>query len=289
MIKSMTAFARTSQQEKWGNITWEVRAVNHRFLDCNFRLSENFRKLEPKLRELIGKHINRGRIECFLKYQPGEEAALDLSVNTSLVKKLATAINEVRENFDDKLSTINPMQILSWHNVLQIAEADSSIVNEKILSMFEATIIKLVSVKTKEGTALTKILKQKLKDLTSEVNNIKKMLPNVIEKERARILSRLKDIKGELDQTRLEQEMVYFAQRIDVEEEIDRLQTHIKEVTKALKQGGTVGKRLDFLMQELNREANTLASKSADKATTHAAIQLKVTIEQMREQVQNIE
>jgi uncharacterized protein (TIGR00255 family) len=288
MIKSMTAFARCSDHGKWGNAVWEIRAVNHRFLDCSFRLPESFRKLELDLRELIRNHLTRGRIECFLHYKEGENSALELSLNTNLVKKLINAAEQIGKASKTPLSTINPLQILSWNNVLQISETDSKIVNEKIVKLFIETLKKLDAVRKQEGNILKKLIIKRLLSVLAEINKIKKILPIILKLQREKLLAHLAEIKTELDHSRLEHEMVYFAQKINIAEELDRLAIHVQEVKRILNEGGDVGKRLDFLMQELNREANTLASKSVNKKTTHAAVELKVLIEEMREQVQNI-
>jgi uncharacterized protein (TIGR00255 family) len=284
----MTAFARCSNQGKWGAATWEIRSVNHRFLDCSFRLPESFRKLELDLRELAREYLSRGRIECFLQYQAGEASDLKLSLNTNLVKQLINAVDKIEKQSNRPLATINPIHILSWNNVLQISEADSKFANEKIIKLFIQTLKKLNMARKQEGAVLKKLISQRLQAVLTETTKVKKILPTIIKQQREKLLARLAEIKTELDQSRLEQEMVYFAQKIDVAEELDRIVIHVQEVKRILNTGGVIGKRLDFLMQELNREANTLASKSVNKKTTHAAVELKVLIEQMREQVQNI-
>lgn len=289
MIKSMTAFARCSGQGKWGSLTWEIRSVNHRYLDCSFRLPESLRKLELDLRELARQHLNRGRIECFLQYQPGDASQLKSSLNTNLVKQLAKAANTIKTQIEYPLAAINPMHILSWNNVLQIAETDSKLVHEKTIKLFVRALQELVTVRNKEGSTLKSLITQRLQAVLIEISKVKKLLPMILKQQRAKLLSRLNEIKTELDIPRLEQEMIFFAHKIDVAEELDRLVIHVQEVKRVLKTGGVIGKRLDFLMQELNREANTLASKSVDRKSTHAAVELKVLIEQMREQVQNIE
>lgn len=288
MIKSMTAFARSSAQGKWGTATWEIRSVNHRYLDCIIRLPDTLRQLEPELREIAQQQLSRGRIECFLKYQPGETVA-QLSINTNIVQQLAAAATKVSKQFDGQISSINPMQVLAWHNVLQTTETDSKLINQKIINLFSKTLEKLIAARQKEGAALSKLLSKRLQLLITEVNKLKPLLPKIMQQKRTKILAQLDELVITPDTSRLEQELVFWAQKTDVEEELDRLETHINATTEVLKQGGVIGKRLDFLMQELNREANTLAAKSVDKKTSHAAIELKILIEQMREQIQNIE
>ncbi|MCK4608128.1 MAG: YicC family protein [Gammaproteobacteria bacterium] len=289
MINSMTAFARCKDQGKWGAITWEIRSVNHRFLDGSFRLPESLRNLELNLRELLRSNISRGRVECFLRYQPGDAAELQLSLNTNLVQQLSKAVQKVNQQLKEPTSAINPLHLLSWNNVLQISETEATFVNNKVMKLFEQTVKELVKVRKQEGAALKKILLQRLQSITAEIAKIKKLLPAIMQQQRTKLLTRLNEIKAEVEPSRLEQELVYLAQKADVAEELDRLTIHVQEVKRVLNSNGAMGKRLDFLMQELNREANTLSSKSADNKTTHAAVELKVLIEEMREQVQNIE
>ncbi len=289
MIKSMTSFAHRSDQGGWGTAVWEIRCLNHRYFDCSLHLPESFRKLESELRELVRLQLNRGRIDCYLRYQPGEAVELKLSLNTNLVKQLAIAADKLKQQFKDALSTIDPMHVLSWHDVLQISETDSELVRKKIIKLFERTLAEVVTIRRREGSSLGKLIVQRLQNVLLEIRKIKKLLPVIVKNRKAKLLSHLEAVKMELDVDRLEQEMVFFAQRIDVTEEVERMELHVQEIRRILKQGGVVGKGLDFLMQELNREANTLASKSVDKRVTHAAVEIKILVEQMREQVQNIE
>lgn len=284
----MTAFARCSTEAKWGSATWEIRAVNQRYLDCSLKLPEAVRHLEPKLREIATKYLNRGRIDCFLRYQL-QDTATKVSVNTSMVNQLIQASAKIAKQCDVALAAINPLQILSWNNVLHVTETEKKGLDTHVLKLFDKTLHDLVKSRKQEGSALQKILLQKLEDLTHETTKIYKQSPIVIKRKREQILVHLSEVQDLLDPNRLEQEMLFFAQKIDITEEVDRLNAHVTEVTRILKEGGVAGKRLDFLMQELNREANTIASKSTDQTITHAAIELKVIIEQMREQVQNIE
>lgn len=287
MIQSMTTFARFSDQGAWGMATWEIRAVNHRYFDCTIKMPEVLRQLETNIRQQLQQQLHRGRVECTLKFQPGEQSGLNLMLNTGLVKKLSNAIDEVK-NYVPTTSAVDPMKILVWPQVLQIVEEDVEAVHKVILQLFEKTLADLIAAREREGVALAKIMQDKLQEVLAIVSKVKNKIPGVLANQRTKIMQRLEEIKSELDQARLEQEMVYIAQRMDVAEELDRLETHSKEIGRILIAGGNVGKRLDFLMQELNREANTLASKSVDVEVTQAAVELKVLIEQMREQVQNI-
>lgn len=287
MIQSMTTFARFSDQGAWGMATWEIRAVNHRYFDCAIKMPEVLRQLETNIRLRLQQQLHRGRIECMLKFQPGEQSGLNLMLNTSLVKKLANAIGEVK-SYVPTIPAVDPMKILAWPQVLQIVEEDVEAVQKIILQLFEKTLADLIAAREREGVMLAKIMQDKLREVLVIASKVKNKIPLVLANQRTKIMQRLEEIKSELDQARLEQEMVYIAQRMDVAEELDRLEMHSKEVGRILVVGGNVGKRLDFLMQELNREANTLASKSVDVEVTQAAVELKVLIEQMREQVQNI-
>lgn len=289
MTKSMTAYARTSENGDFGNITWEVKSLNHRYLDLSLRIPDALRHLESKLREIIHGKIHRGRVECFLKFQAGENTKTNISLNTNLIKQLSKTCEKVGKYFNKKSASINPLHVLSWNDVLQINETIPQATNNKIIKIFEQTINKLINTKKSEGNELKKIIEQKLVKIQDETTKVSKHLPNIKKEQRKKIITKLENIKTELDQSRLEQEMVFFAQKTDVAEELERLQMHVKEMKKILSEKDAIGKRLDFLSQELNREANTLASKSASKETTQAAIELKVLIEEIREQVQNIE
>lgn len=289
MTQSMTAFARTTDQGKWGSATWDIRSVNHRYLDCNFRMPESLRHLEHKLREIAHKKLGRGKIDCSLKFQPGEATKLELNLNTNLIKQLAKASDEVGKIFKTPSAKVNPLHVLSWNDVLQINNSDSQKNSQKVVKLFEQALNELIKVRAQEGASLKQLIAQRLDAILSETQKLKKHLPSIIKTHRERIMQNLAKISGEHDSNRLEQEMVYYAQKIDIAEELDRLQMHIKETKKILQKTGPVGKRLDFMMQELNREANTVASKAVEKNTTHTAVELKVLIEQMREQIQNIE
>lgn len=287
MLYSMTTFARFSDQGAWGMATWEIRAVNHRYFDCTIKMPEVLRSFEANIRLRLQQQLHRGRVECLLKFQPGEQSGLNLILNGSLVKKIVGAIEEVKQYVPIN-PTIDPMKILAWPQVLQVVEEDIAMVQKVILQLFDRTLQDLVATRKREGAVLAEIMQDKLREILTIANQIKIRIPGVLASQRAKIVARLEEIKAGLDQARLEQEMVYMAQKIDIAEELDRLVTHGHELDRVLITGGNVGKRLDFLMQELNREANTLASKSVDAAITQAVIELKVLIEQMREQVQNI-
>lgn len=282
----MTTFARCSDQDTWGMATWEIRIVNHRYFDCSLKIPDAFRSLDANIRLQLQQQLHRGRVDCMLKFDHGDQGGLNLSLNTALVKKLLEVVSEVRSYLP--MATVDPMKILSWPHVLQTTEEDLTIAQEVILRLFEKTLVELIATREREGMVLSKLIKDRLQEMLTIISKIKNKIPQVLADQRLRVVKRLEEALASLDQSRLEQEMVYFVQKVDITEEIDRLGAHIQEVTRVLDNGGPAGKRLDFLMQELNREANTLASKSVDIEITQAAVELKVLIEQMREQVQNI-
>lgn len=289
MIRSMTAFARGSEKNELGTLTCEIRSLNHRYLDLSFRLPEALRGFEPQFRELLGQGLERGKVECIFLYQNDSAVSHDLVVNAELVRKVTKAIASLSKMVNIPLAAINPMQILLWDKVLQTPGVDAAKLQSYAMGLFKKSLEEFIASRNQEGKQLKQLLEQKLKSVEKEVAKAKKILPQVIKRQRAKTLGHLKDARGKLDVNRLEQEMVIFAQKIDVAEELERIAVHIKETRRTLAKGGAVGKRLDFLMQEFNREANTLASKSADQRITLIAVELKVLIEQMREQIQNVE
>jgi len=286
MIQSMTTFARLSDQGDWGMATWEIRVVNHRYFDCALKMPEAFRQVEANIRLQLQKQLHRGRVECSLRFDHGEQGESNLVLNKELVKKLVDAVSEIKTYLP--MSTIDPMRILSWPQVLQTAEEDPGLAQDMVLQLFEKSLAELVDTRKREGLALAKVMQDKLQEVLNIVSKVKNKIPQILNNYRQKVIKRLEDVVASLDQSRLEQEMVYVAQKIDITEEIDRLEVHAKEVLRIIDDGDMVGKRLDFLMQELNREANTLSSKSIDAEITQSAIELKVLIEQMREQVQNV-
>ena len=286
MIQSMTTFARLSDQGDWGMATWEIRVVNHRYFDCALKMPEAFRQVEANIRLQLQKQLHRGRVECSLRFDHGEQGESNLVLNKELVKKLVDAVSEIKTYLP--MSTIDPMRILSWPQVLQTTEEDPGLAQDMVLQLFEKSLAELVDTRKREGLALAKVMQDKLQEVLNIVSKVKNKIPQILNNYRQKVIKRLEDVVASLDQSRLEQEMVYVAQKIDITEEIDRLEVHAKEVLRIIDDGDMVGKRLDFLMQELNREANTLSSKSIDAEITQSAIELKVLIEQMREQVQNV-
>lgn len=287
-IRSMTAFARLSAEDNLGNVTWEIRAVNHRYLDSNIRLPEIFTPLESTLREILRKYLKRGHVECFLKYQPNADSGFNLTFDEKLVNQLIANVNAISDKIKKPVS-IDPMTLLAWPNVLQAPKIDLSEINVFVLKNFEATVQDLLTTREREGAALKGAIESILSNIDGRLVKVHELLPQVLNTTRQKLLVKFAELKAELDPVRLEQEMILFAQKIDVTEELDRLGIHLKEFRRTLLQGGVVGKRLDFLLQELNREVNTLTAKSVEIKITQIALEIKVLLEQIREQVQNLE
>jgi len=287
MIHSMTAFSRVEVKGDWGNAVWEIRSVNQRFLETYFRLPEQFRSIEPVLRERSRKQLNRGKVECNLRFTANPAAKSNLSINKGLAEQLLQHANWINEQTLN--SQISPLDIMRWPGVMEAEEADMSQVQTEILAAFDQALKDFIAARASEGKNMKLLIEQRLDAITAEAEKVKAHMPEVIQWQRTRIIDKFTDAKIELDSSRVEQELVLLAQKMDVDEEIDRLHSHVKETKSILKKGGAQGRRLDFMMQEFNREANTLGSKSINADITNAAVELKVLIEQMREQIQNIE
>lgn len=288
MIQSMTAFSRAQSQGKWGSAVCEVRSINHRYLELSVRLPDALHEIEVLMRERIRQHIRRGKIECHLRFQSGDNAGTEIIINKHMAEMLCQATDTVGKMLSNA-APVNPMDVLHWPGILQIAEVDLEIIQDEILNLLEKCLLDLVKVRQREGEELKQLFLQRLDDMKTELAKVRQRMPEILQQQRARFSAKFTDAKFEYDSGRLEQEMVIFAQKIDVAEELERLDAHISEVRRVLKHGGVMGRRLDFLMQELNREANTLGAKSVDVDTTRASVELKVLIEQIREQVQNVE
>jgi len=288
MLSSMTAFSRNESQGDWGSAIWEIRTVNHRYLDISFRFPEEFRGLEQQFREKISQYLSRGKVEANLKYQPGVGTRPEIKLNSEVLSALSKATTSVESEFS-KIGSINPLHVLQWPGVVLESDLNMESISSPIIDCLDGALSELVSARQREGSAIAKMLDDRLKQMKEHVDSVQKRLPEINQQQRDKILAKINDIKVEPDNERLEQELVYYAQRIDVSEELDRLSTHIDEFHRIIGKGGAVGRRFDFLLQELNREANTLASKSVDTTQTHCAVEMKVLIEQLREQVQNLE
>ncbi|UQY37044.1 YicC family protein [Pseudomonas fulva] len=287
MIHSMTAFARTEQAGANGTLSWELRSVNHRYLEPHLRLPEAFRDLEGAVREALRQGLSRGKVECTLRLIE-DSAGKPLQVDRDKATQLITAAESVAALIKQP-APLNPLEVLAWPGVLVADSSDPQALNKAALELFAGALAELKSGRSREGAELAKLLNERLDSMLEEVAALRELVPQMLEAQRQKIIERCREMQAELDPQRLEQELVMLAQKSDVAEELDRLSTHVTEVRRVLKAGGAAGRRLDFLMQELNREANTLGSKAFDPRSTQAAVNLKVLIEQMREQVQNIE
>jgi len=293
MIHSMTAFARNNFELKAGSFIWEIRSVNHRYLEQSFRLPEKFREIEPQLREILRKRLARGKVEVSLRMELGSQDSASLSLNHDLVLHLLTAASAIEKNIntETKLSPapLNALDLMQWPGVMVPTQLDYTDLHRQGLEQFKQILDSFILVRQREGTELGKLIERRLDDMSQQIALVQSKMPDIIKQQKQKLHDKIAAAQVEVDAERLEQEIVIIAQKIDVDEEMDRLNTHINEFKRILKADGAMGRRLDFLLQELNREANTLASKSIDAQTTQAAVELKVLIEQIREQVQNIE
>ncbi len=290
MIRSMTAFARREADTKRGVLTWELRSVNHRYLEVGLRLPEELRGLETAVRELIGKRLARGKVDGVLHFTPCIALEEAFTFDEHQARRLFEAARAIgRLASGAPLAPLATIDVLRWPGVIQTPPLDVEDLTSKALELCDATLDELLAAREREGARLHAFLLERLAALEHQVAEVRAILPEIARGFRERLEARLGELKAQLEPGRLEQEIVLFANRSDVTEELERLAAHAAEVRACLDRAGAVGRRLDFLMQELNREANTLAAKSADLRITNAAVELKVLIEQMREQVQNIE
>ncbi|GGM10261.1 YicC/YloC family endoribonuclease [Pseudomonas asuensis] len=287
MVHSMTAFARVERAGVYGTLSWELRSVNHRYLEPHLRLPEAFRDLEGSVREALRQGLSRGKVECTLRFSE-ENAAPSLQIDEQRAGQLIAAAERLSSMISQP-ALIDPMTVLSWPGVLVSQNADPQALNAEAKALFTAALDELKAGRNREGVELARLIEERLQAIRVEVAALRELIPGMLAAQRQKILDRFAELSLEADPQRLEQELVMLAQKSDVAEELDRLSTHVGEVSRVLKTGGAAGRRLDFLMQELNREANTLGSKAFDPRSTQAAVNLKVLIEQMREQVQNIE
>ncbi|MEQ8515811.1 MAG: YicC/YloC family endoribonuclease [Chromatocurvus sp.] len=287
-INSMTAFARGEAGGEPGTVVVELRSVNHRYLDGHFKLPDELRRLEPRLRDAFATQLNRGKVDCALKFQEASSRASLPELDETLLARVIDAGERIARRLNSDAG-IDPMAVLQYPGVVKPAELDNSALQSMAMQAFNNALESLVAARAGEGAQLVHLLEQRLDAISAQTQSVRDHLPTLQKRLRERLQQRLDALAIEVDSGRLEQELVYLAQKSDVEEEIDRIDTHVQAVRQALAAGGPCGRRLDFLMQELNREANTLSSKSTDSGLTASAVELKVLIEQMREQVQNIE
>lgn len=287
MIRSMTAFARQERQTQWGHLCWEIRSVNHRYLDISVRLPEELRGLELTVREHLQQQLRRGKVDCTLYFQANTQQQAQLNVNLSLVQQLWQAVQAVNQ-VTGQTAPPSAIEILRWQGVLDSQPIDLEALEAEVLELGLLALSQLIAQREREGAQLSNLLTQRCDAIFSELHQVRADLPIILNGLRERLQTRLSEV-AELNPERLEQEVVLFTQKMDVAEELDRAETHLKEVRQVLQKNEAVGRRLEFLVQELHREANTLGAKSNHINTTRSSIELKVLIEQMREQTQNIE
>lgn len=288
MAKSMTAFARQELIKDWGVLTMELRTVNHRYLDVSIRMPDDLRNLETKIRETVLNALARGKVDLSLRVSSKEKNSGNILIDTALVKQLSDASREI-DHILYNPEGVSSMDILRWPGVIKSPELDLTELSSAVEELLQVALNDLIDGRQREGQKLAMLIQQRCESINDVIANVKKRLPEIMQLWREKLLKRIETANIEVDENRIEQEIVILAQKTDVDEELDRLITHINEVERVLKQNKPIGRRLDFLMQELNREANTLGSKSIDTETTKASVDLKVLIEQMREQIQNIE
>ena len=287
MTRSMTAFSRQELQTEQGDLTWELRSVNHRYLEVALRLDDSFRSLEMQIRKQFANKLGRGKVDAVLRYKKPQQQA-GFEIDQDLAKSVIKGCNELGDLADDS-APVDMLRVLQWPGVIVADTLDQAALNKSVMDSLKAAIDELVTVRETEGTALQAMILQRCDDIEDIAKATRQRLPEILEQQRTKVQARLDELQLDLDNDRLEQEMVLLAQKTDVAEELDRLESHVVEVRNVIARDEPVGRRLDFLMQELNREANTLGSKSIDTETTRYSVELKVLIEQMREQIQNIE
>ncbi len=288
MLHSMTGFARQSADTAIGTLTWELRAVNHRYLDVQFRMPEELRPKEQLFKQRLGDVLRRGKIECSLHYRRAVEQQNEMQLDRDLIELLGERVGDVRRTLPET-APVNPIDVLRWPGVVHEPEIDTEPLFEEASKLLDEALSAMAEMRASEGGRIEAMLESRCDEIGALAESVRSRMPAVLDAARARQKERIDKLDVDADPERLEVELALVAQKLDVDEELDRLDSHVVEIRNVLKSDEPVGRRLDFLMQELNREANTLGSKSADAETTKAAVELKVLIEQMREQIQNVE
>ena len=287
MPRSMTAYARITEEHSWGLISCELKSVNHRFLEIGFRIPESLREAETKLRDMARKKLGRGKIDCSVQIafsHSDVSSGLDIETAREHIKIVESIAAEIA-----KPEAISAVDIMKLPGVLKDSAIDTKQLIAAGVQAFDLALDQMLEGRAREGDKLADMIEQRLSGIETQIALVRKHLPDILQQQRNRLEEKLAELKEQLDEQRLEQEMMIIANRTDVDEEIDRLEAHVSEIRRVLGDSESIGRRLDFLMQELNREANTLGSKSISNITTQASVELKVLIEQMREQIQNIE
>ncbi len=282
----MTAFARRELKASWGSAVWEIRSVNQRYLETFFRFPEAYRSLEPVLRERFRKKLQRGKVECQLRVMLNASNNAKINVNQNLAAQLIQAAESLSI---EGPSSLNRLEVLQWPGVVEAQEMDMDAMSKDLLTEFDLTLKDFLAARASEGENMAALVEQRLVGVLAEVDKVKARMPDVLSWQQEKIRAKFEEAQVELDSQRVEQELVLLAQKLDVAEELDRLVSHVSETRGIIKKGGAIGRRLDFMMQEFNRESNTLGSKSINTEITQSAVELKVLIEQVREQIQNIE
>lgn len=288
MIRSMTGFARRERQDPWGTLVCELRTVNHRYLEISLRLPDELKSLDNDIRQTITAALRRGKIDANIYLKSSASAQQSLELDTKLLDELLARVSEVRSRVPGA-SEVNPLDLLRWPGVIRESSTDNKSIAAAALGLLKEALTELNDTRHREGQRIRELLLSRCQSMRAQVQNVRERLPEISQRLRERIVERISQMGVTPDPERLEQELVLYAHKMDVDEEMDRLNGHLEEVMSVLDSSEPAGHRLDFLMQELNREANTLSSKSQDVETTRAAVDMKVMIEQMREQIQNVE
>ena len=288
MLHSMTGFARESVETDIGTLTWEIRAVNHRYLDVQFKLPDDLRPKEQLFRQQASAALGRGKVECALYFRRAVHQETELQIDKGLVELLGNRISELTAKLPN-VAAANPIEVLRWPGVILQNDVDTEPLFEGAGELLDTALAAIGGMRANEGARIAEMLEARCAEIESIAKSVRARMPEVLDTIRIKQRERIDKLDIEADPARLEVELALVAQKLDVDEELDRLGSHLVEIRDALQSTSPVGRRLDFLMQELNREANTLGSKAADAATTKAAVDLKVLIEQMREQIQNVE
>ena len=287
MMYSMTAFARTSADAHGRHLVWELKSVNHRFLETHFRMPEALRFLEHPLRETLRKHLKRGKVDCTVRLENvGGDSSI--SINRGVLLQVLAAVEQVRRDAPE-IGGVSPIDLMRWPGVLDDTPADDERLAETATELFEQALTELIQARSREGASLRQTINDRLDEIDRLVRELKPITSHLANQQKAKLEQRIADLNVNLDPVRLEQEVALLAQRADVAEELDRLVIHVEEARGNVQGSGPHGRRLDFLTQELNREANTLGAKAVIPEQSQRAVDLKVIIEQIREQVQNIE
>ncbi|MCG8326018.1 MAG: YicC family protein [Thiotrichales bacterium] len=288
MISSMTSFGRVEETTDYGHVIWDIRTVNHRYLDINLRLPEEMRMLENSIRQKISNCIRRGKVDCSLRCDTEQGETSDININRDRARRVIETARSLAEP-ESAFSTLNPFEVMRWPGVIEREQIDLDVIGRSLLELLDRTLTMVTGGRRREGEKIQQLIQGRCTEVAGIVADVKTELPGIVHAIRDKLNTRVAELATELDHDRLEQEVVLLTQKMDITEELERLEAHLGEVQRALGSDKPVGRRLDFLMQEMNREANTLGSKSADIKMTNASVELKVLIEQMREQIQNIE